>query len=166
MAGEARKSRFRDFGVYVQEVWCVWAYVSVIILFIEPWTLGLLCNHFGTCIHNSNPKKCTVYVCVCPYFGPLCPASLSPLFSGLAYFLLYCSADSVWACSGHCRSTHLLCTFTVQEGKQGAWPASTTETRSDYTVVHLEEISAAFSTDWQLLNKSLKQMLLWLTKAL
>lgn len=25
-------------------------------------------------------------------------------------------------------------------GQQGAWPASTTETQSDYTVVHLEEI--------------------------
>lgn len=122
----------------------------------------LLCNYFGTSIHNTNPKN-VQYVCACVHIG-VSGLFVQSLFSFQAWPTSYCTVvlilyECATACSGHCRSTHLLSHIHSTGGQQGAWPASTAETQFDYTVVHLEDISTAFSTNLQLLNESLKQRL-------
>ena len=89
MAGEERKSRFTDCSVYVQEVWCVWAYVSVIILFIEPWTLGF-CAIILAHAYTTPTLKNVQYMCVCVSVSWASLSSLS-LLSFQAWPTSYCT---------------------------------------------------------------------------
>lgn len=125
------------------------AYLSVITLFIEPWTLGFCAIILALAYTTLTPKMYSICVCVCVSGSRASLSSLSPLFSGLAYFL-YCTVVLFFCMSAPqpvvATVDPLLCspTFTVQEGNREPGQLLTTETRSDYAVVHLEEISTAF----------------------
>lgn len=115
MAREARKSRFRDFGVHLHMCdmhasVCAFSYFSY-------WALKvlLLCNNFGTCTNNPYPKNaCT---CVYAYWGR--GLFVQPL-SSLLPTVLCC-----WPCMSAPQPVvatvdPLICypTFPVQEGNR------------------------------------------------
>lgn len=92
---------------------------------------------------------------------PVCPASLLS-FQAWPTSSYSCSADPVWvrtACSGHCRSTHLLPHIDSTGGQRGSLSSSYHKHRSDesFTLTRSKQV---FYADWTLLDDSLKQMLL------
>lgn len=122
MAREAKKSRFRPFGVCVCAkvcFVCVHQHTCPYFLYLLSLQICAFVN-FGTCIHNTNLKMYDTRVCVCELGSlPLCPASFQfwPTSYCTVVLILYeCAA----ACSGHCRSTHLLSHIHSTEGQQGA----------------------------------------------
>lgn len=138
------------------------AYVSVIILFIEPWKVCFCAIIMH--IHDNNPHT-VWYMSECVSGSqPLCPAS-PPLLSGLAYFLLYCSAVPVMSTPQPVVATvdPSICSLTlrVQWGNREPaqlLPQRPNRTRQVVTSRRFKQVSQL--TDWQLPNKSSKQMLL------
>ena len=105
-------------------------YEAVIIPFIELLNYFVPAPQFRR-RRRRHQKLVRVRVLCAVYrgLGLFCPASLLsiqawPTFSSTVVLILYKRAT---ACSGHCRSTHLLFQIHSTGRQQGAWLVSTTE---------------------------------------